>query len=425
MLSGVLGWRDTRRILVAARSTSRTLASLVQFDVETSQFKVLDVALGPRRVSPDGKWIMCECQSAGYPRGTWFVNPVGRPDQRRAIDVEGLASRQLQLLWARTPSVPHFLDSLSIGTGEGGPILGLPYQLGAFGYDPSGTPVRLAMLEWRSLDTAIATVDSTGLLTPRRAGRVTVELSAGGWRRTSRTFSVREMPAHTVYTEDWNNGLEQAWVPYGRTRPAIVQMDDGSHAFWNGNDGTFTSGVYSKRTFSSANGVGMEVRLSTPVTLGQWQDERVGFVFGTDPSAVATWDHRTGYSPVTNGVNVGSCTAMYPGGGEGADYADRISISELGSSVKAPPDLRSGRWFTVRLQLFPDGRCGLAIDGSPAALSRPQNLKGSTGRAFIDGRSYHTHILAGHLEIFTGVRRDMDWSALLLGDRNAAADSSN
>jgi hypothetical protein len=315
------------------------------------------------------------------------------------------------LLWARAPARPRYLDRLVIDPGSGAPVRGLPHQLRALGHDPLGAPVRLAALSWHTSDTLVAALDSTGLLTPRRAGRTTITVSAGGWRTATHTVTVRDAPRRTVFVEDWRRGLDAEWVPYGEPRPAVVCAPDGSPAFWNGNDGRYTSGAYSRRTYTAADGLGVEVRLSTPVTLQQWQEQMVGLFFGVDSSVLATWNHRTGYPPFHRGTFVRDCTMIYPGGGEGYTYADSIAMSG-GAKVTAPAALRTGRWFTVRLQVFPDGRCGLALDGRPVALGPRQPTPGTRAHLVLDGKSFETRLLVGPLTVFTGVPDDIDWTEL-------------
>jgi hypothetical protein len=410
VVRSALAWSDDRHVLVHTGSWARPW--LVRMDVETGGYQVLDSTPGTRIVSPDGRWVVCACARRGFPDGAWFVHPVDSPDQIRHVHVMGAGSRW-QLIWAKAPGKARYLDRLAIDAGDGEPIRGLPYQLRASGYDPSGTPVRLATTSWRSLDTLVATVDSAGLLTPRRAGRVAIEISAGGWRTATRTLTIRDAPVRTLLSEDWRSGLEREWIPYGEPRPAVVRASDGSPAFWNGNDGRYTSGVYSKRTYSSENGLGIEVRLSTRVTLMQWQEQIVGFFFGADSGALATWDHRTGYPPFISKPSVGSCFATYPGGGEGHTYADSIHIGGgFNRAAPVPRDLRTGRWFTLRIQVFPDGRCAFAVDGRPLVISPRQALAGTWAHVMLDGKSYETQILVGPLTIFTGVPTDIDWGLL-------------
>lgn len=74
--------------------------------------------------------------------------------------------------------------------------------------------------------------------------------------------------------------------------------------------------------------------------------------------------------------------------------------------------VRSGEWHRFRLQLFPDGSCGVAVDGvpilhetGPVSLDRPFRL-------VLDGNSYLTKMLHGPLVVWTGVKGDIDWRVL-------------
>ena len=70
------------------------------------------------------------------------------------------------------------------------------------------------------------------------------------------------------------------------------------------------------------------------------------------------------------------------------------------------------RWMQVRLQIFPDGRCGAALDGRarsrlsvPLALDRPF-------RVIVQGMSVGTEVLVGPMTIWSGVKKGVDWTAL-------------
>jgi hypothetical protein len=92
--------------------------------------------------------------------------------------------------------------------------------------------------------------------------------------------------------------------------------------------------------------------------------------------------------------------------GDGFENLDRFGTPE--GPRQADSTLRTGRWFTIRLQVFPDGRCGVAVDGKPIAggetlaLDRPF-------RVVLHGKSVGTRVLVGPLEVWEGVRSDVDW----------------
>jgi hypothetical protein len=62
------------------------------------------------------------------------------------------------------------------------------------------------------------------------------------------------------------------------------------------------------------------------------------------------------------------------------------------------------------------GRCGAAVNGEPQAIADRQVPLGDSATLLVGGYSHRTRFLVGHLEVWTGVRRDVDWSAL---DRTA------
>jgi hypothetical protein len=74
--------------------------------------------------------------------------------------------------------------------------------------------------------------------------------------------------------------------------------------------------------------------------------------------------------------------------------------------------VRSGQWHSFQLQLFPDGTCGVAVDG--AAVVHPTSWV-PTDRQFrvvLKGRSHGNVMLHGPLDVWEGVRGDIDWRAL-------------
>ena len=407
VLDEVVGWADDRHLL--ARTRAPVASRLVRLEVGSGRYQLVDTLPGVWDASPDGQWLLCRCTRPGYPEGTWFVRPAGDARQLRPIHLTG-APASAELFWAGAPTPPRHLAHLSIELGEGGPVPAVPYQLRAVGTDPAGAPVRLNALTWRSGDTLVATVDSAGRLLPRRAGTVTITLSAGGWRTASRTVTVRAAPRRTALAERWTRGLHDGWIRYGSPRPRVVGAPDGSASFWTAGDGLYTSGVYAARTFSWTDGLGLDVRLSTPVTLGQWQEQTVGFFVDVDPRALAGWDHRTGYPPLHRRARGGHCFVRYPGGDEGHAWADSIETS-LGR-VAAPAALRSGAWFSARVQLFPDGRCGVAVNGRAVALGRVRSVSPGPAHLTLDGKSFGTRLLVGALTVFTGVPADVDWAAV-------------
>jgi hypothetical protein len=266
-------------------------------------------------------------------------------------------------------------------------------------------------LRWTSSDTTVATVDSTGLLRPRRDGRTRVTVSASGWRTDSATFEIHASPSHVVLVEPWDSGLAR-WVPFGVPVPEIYRDRDGNTSFWNKGDGSYLSGAYSRDAWPGDLGFGVEVDISMPLTALQGQAASVELVGGLDSGALGGWDHQRGPPPV-EGLRTQTCGAAFPAT-EGAEGASRLAIIAAGllTTPAVNRELVDGRWFRLRLQLFPDGTCGTAIDGHPLWRS-PVSVPLDRPFAIVLGHaSAGTRALHGRLTAWTGVRDDVDWPSL-------------
>lgn len=91
-----------------------------------------------------------------------------------------------------------------------------------------------------------------------------------------------------------------------------------------------------------------------------------------------------------------------------------LSLGATGVFVTPGVDttLKSGRWFRLRLQLFPDVTCGVAIDARPLWRSRLSVSLDRPCAILLGVASSGTRVLHGPLTLGTGVRDDVDWSAL-------------
>jgi len=142
----------------------------------------------------------------------------------------------------------------------------------------------------------------------------------------------------------------------------------------------------------------------------QWQRHSLGLYADLDSTWLARWDHRTGG---LDGPNPGPdlrCWVAYPAA-EGAkgDEQVRFGCGQVSLSVPVPSALGDGAWHLMRLQLFPDGRLGVAIDGVPVGITAVPARLDRPFRAVISGQSHRTRMLVGGVNIWTGVRDDIDW----------------
>ena len=305
---------------------------------------------------------------------------------------------------------PRHVASLHIGTGGGQPLVGVPHQLTVAARDQHGAIMAVEHVRWRSSDTTVARIDANGELHATRLGKLRVTASVGGWRETDAAFDVRMSRSDTLLVEEWTGQLEKGWVPFGEPAPLLVRQPTGASALLNNGDGQFESGVHSLHTYPANGGLALTFRPSTPVTMGQWQELRAGLLFGVDSTALAAWDHRSGLLVAGGRTLKSSCGLLYPGGAEGLGYPDSLMIQGASKPGAYPaPSLKRGSWYDVRVQLFPDGRCGVAIDGKPIDITAPIVDVRQPALLVLSGRSVDTRILVGRLTSVRGVPDDIDW----------------
>lgn len=407
------GWLDAHRVVFDVLDGSNY--SIAIANVDTHQQEILEKAGAYARASPDGRWIVCRCTRPGYHHDSWMVYPSDRPNELRVLRmVGGITDDAVGFTWGPGSPRSRYVSTLRITTGAGTPTLGMSHQLRVAGFDTAGRPVDLSPVRWRSLDTAVATIDSSGLLVPRRVGRLTVEASAGGWRTTRTDLEIRAARNDLLVDERWNEGLEPAWSTYGVPRPKIVHDSRFGNAFNNNGDDSFFSGAYTMRSFEVRNGLWVEAEMSVPVTEKPWQDQDL-VLADIDSTRWAEWDRRTGDRP---GGGNGQCRLYVPQG-DGVHRGDSLYVEapKSGGQLPAPASLRTGKPFLALVQIFPDGRCGFAIDGQPLWIS-PPNFAATAVHVLLSGRSVGTEILVGHLRVFSGIAPRVDWRAL---ERNAPA----
>ena len=80
--------------------------------------------------------------------------------------------------------------------------------------------------------------------------------------------------------------------------------------------------------------------------------------------------------------------------------------------IPLPPEANTGRWYRVRLQIFPDGRCGIAVDGKPLGIDATLRRLDRPAWLVVYGNSIGTRMLVGPLEVWEGVKEGVDWGRL-------------
>ncbi|MGQ0538234.1 MAG: AAA family ATPase [Gemmatimonadaceae bacterium] len=416
-----LRWFDEDQIEISATGRGHRVSR--RFNVSTrmwaTEWRPSD-ASDIERYSPDGQWSLCLCAARDAPAVVPSVHLRRRTAASSFTSVDHHTSgRVLRIVGFRSEHEPRtYLARLSSVGDSAFALIGVPFKVGVGSIDAAGRAVPISTLVFDSSDSSVATIDSSGLANPIREGVSTIGISAGGWRRTSLRLRVVPNDTTTLLREDWCKGLGEQWKGFGSPAPTTRPADADQCSFANSGDGRFLSGAYTRASFSPLAGLFVVAQLSTPVRLSQWQEQTIGLRSDYDTSRLGRWDHVTGY-PWQEGrlssFGAPQCELRFPGGSEGPQYARLIWAA---GRTFALPDtmlqrMTSGAWYEVTLQLFPDGRCGAAIDGTPIALGEPARLPLRPFILMLHGSSHDTRILVGALRVSRGVRSDIDWRILL------------
>ena len=96
-------------------------------------------------------------------------------------------------------------------------------------------------------------------------------------------------------------------------------------------------------------------------------------------------------------------------------FAERFATATHQSA--APAAWAKGERIHVRLQLFPDGRCGAAVNGRVIGFADPPaNVHAKRAHVFLYGNSPGTMAVVGPLVVSVGVAGGIDWREVR-GDR--------
>lgn len=392
-------WQSPTEIVVTADSAGQR--ALYRYGLIDDQ--VVRIAMPERvgqcSVSADNIWLACAPN----------VARTSRLDEWRRLSSREGAPQSLR--WQVERQSPWKIDSLSIASVRDTIPIGVPFRLDVEAFSHIGASDGYGALRWHSSNVRVAEIDSSGTIFARRSGSVTITVSAGGWRSASRQIVIAGTDPVAVRTTDWESPDSQ-WVRFGDPLPFVQDAPFGRALNVNG-DGHYFSGVYSSRTLSTTRGVGIEADLSTPVSRMQWQ--YINFGFATlDSAALARFSGKHSFLPTVRGA-IG-CNIAYPQD-EGAEGARRLTgLNELlPSADRTPPypAVADGRTWRVRVQILPDGRCGVAINGQPIFIRSREGSQAEYVNMIVQGHSVDTRILVGNVRFWTGVLSDVDWTSLL------------
>ncbi len=407
---GVLvGWVDDSIVLVNADSGAGMVTLLL--DVTTGRVSRTDIpSVSELSLDASGRWVLAGV-AVGNRIAEWRAGSITRFDRSRRVALPDSAESFVS--WWQDAAPSDYLDRLLIARPQGSLPVGVPILLGLRGWTKAGTAAVPQAVRWHSLNETVARIDSVGQLVARDTGMAVIEASAGGWRSTRDTIRIGPATTPVVLDERWTADWQARWHVFGDPAPEVVNDAKVGHAFLNKGDGSFFSGAYLIRTLHAARGLAVDLELSTPITRTQWQVATVGVASLTETARLARWDHRTGYFPADVSASEVSCNFAYPKG-EGAGAAQQASpfgaIESLGNG--APRRLDTTSWYRLRLQILPDGRCGIALNGHAVYIGARSRAPRPPVYLMLYGSTVATRILVGRVLVTEGVPSDVDWSGL-------------
>lgn len=409
-----LSWSGPHQLVAVLDSLGTRGVTLL--NLETGLFSPLGDSFGDVAnvfASPDGGWLAAEVYDDYHIRTV--ILPMGQPELARELVTGTDVKTRSVLAWAVEPSRLHSLHRIEIEEPKSGVPLYSPFRLRALGYDARDSTVDAALLRWASADTTIAVVDGDGLLRPQRVGETVVHVTAGGWRHDSALIRVVQNAHRYVFHEQWADLDSTRWRSFGMPMPAVRVGPGSINAMWNRGDSTFDSGMYSLREYEASAGLGVEAYISGPITLDRWQNLTLALTPNIDTVILKGWDHVSGAMPVD--PQPGACWVEYADGasleaGSQLDDMLRISTGLLPRHLVLEPPLRHTGWHRLRLQIFPDGSCGVALNDVPLARATGHVNLDRPFRLYLGSRSYETVMLFGPLEVWEGMKGDVDWRTL-------------
>ncbi len=360
---------------------------------------------------PRSGFLACLCEDTVDRRLGLQIGPIGDPRARRTARIPGARDpRRISIVRAGGPSTA--LDRLQIIAVEG-VTAGSQFQLATIGYNRDGQSVVFdaSTLRWSLGDTSIARVDSiTGLLVALKPGVTWLNVSAAGWRDDSIVVRIGPPAAQVLLREEWGSGWEGRWRAFGTPLGVVSRHPVFGMAMHNNGDGRHVSGVYTTARLARQGAFTMEALVSTPIDSTKWQRLIFSLSSAADSTRLAAWDHGAGAIPGIALVEPMTCFLAYPlKEGEGQDRIFDFIVGSKHASVAAPDVMRSGRPYRLRLTLFADGHCGVAVDGEPLAVSIKPIRADSLIRIWLVGNSMFTDIAVGPVTVWQGDPGGVDW----------------
>ncbi len=404
-----LGWLDRDRVVMRVARRDGSRISILNWSSGETR-SLIEGNLGSTELSPDGSWMYCECALTDDGLHAGAMMPLAAPNLLRPIRQPLPASQSFLFAFWLSSRASMIASSVRIAPQPVAPG-GVPVQLRATFRDGRGNSIStLGAARWRLLDPDAGSIDSLrGVLVASGATpSARVEAAVGSGVADTLMVRVDTDSATTVFHEAWDHGLA-SWFVFGRPEPTVLTRAGSASVFVNNGNGSYESGAISRQAFDAAVGLAVEVDVSTPIRLLQWQLIRVAL--RTVADTVRLLEDRGKNAIARTKAASEWCAVGYPSEGRSAGRERLMSVGarERGEWVVVE-HLDSGHPWRLRLQLFPDGRCGAAINGMPIRIVDAGATPRDPVRVVLGGNSYKTRIAVGEVRVYSGVPRDIDWS---------------
>lgn len=419
--ASIRGWYDSDNVLITA-DEGRTLAR-VTLDNEKVHILASEPEGNWTAVSTSGRFALLMKSQEASPNVYTYVVSVDAPESRKRLTISG-SDAGFAGVFGHDADTTRYLDSLAIGARAAAIPVDQPFTASVTGFDRQGRRMAVPVVRWSSNDTSVARVEYlTGVIRPHREGHVTIVASAGGWRTDSAIFKIGAPLYDVIMEERWNargptvrfagdSSGNDRWRAFGHRMPRLIRAANGTEALDVNGDGNYASGVYSLERISAQHGMGIEALVSTMVDRYQWQVLTLSLTSQLDESHLQDWDHRIGGFRLVD-EDAGSCGASYPGTERREGLRRMVVNGGMNwTSLAVDEGLANGAWYRIRVQIFSDGTCGIALDGTPLwrhdgrlSLERPFRIS-------ISGNAAFTPMLVGPLSVWRGVKPDIDWTTL-------------
>lgn len=415
-ISRPVTWKDAGHLIVEVWRDS--LTEIEVLDITTGETSTLPLTSAPLRTGVvfrgNGGWfasseidpvtqnVHLTVHDVVRPEVSW---PLVQPSHHGQVAFAVLRVPQLTDSMIQSIAISRFPDTLPYTS---------PVLLSVNANNSAGGSVDIPTVRWTVVDTTLAHVTQAGVLAARRAGAVLVTASAGGWTSDTVTITFGRRINQAILSEDWNTS--EAWMLWGEPIPDLQHGPEDILALSTNGDDFIGSGAYSRRTFNPQKGLRIDIAISAVTTQHNWQGAQVGLA-PLDREVLHRWDHKAGTLPVqTHGVLCMFTLGPVPGENVQAPkafYLITVTSRNLQTGKEILKPTPSKRWRLFSLQMFPDGTCGVAVEGNPLLRTQVPFSLPDSAHVLLEGRTYNTTILHGPLVVWQGMPDDIDWRMLV------------